>query len=183
MRDTKAFQQRLQKIEDLIRTIEGAGDPQVRSSAVDLMQSLMELHGTALERMLEICFESNTGGAALIDDLARDEMVESLLLLYGLHPLDLETRVLQALEKVRPYLQSHGGNVEFLGSSEGVIRLRMEGSCHGCASSALTLKLAIEEAIYEKAPDLAGLEVEGVVEQSKAPALVQLSRAAKSLPA
>ena len=101
-------------------------------------------------------------GDAIIDSFARDDLVGSLLLLYGLHPLDIETRVHQALEKVRPYLGSHGGNVELLGVTQaGVVHLRLQGSCHGCPSSAMTLKLAIEEAIYAAAPDIVALEVEG----------------------
>lgn len=96
--------------------------------------------------------------------LAGDVVVSSLLLLYGLHPLDLKTRVDQALERVRPFLRSHKGNVELVDVSQGVVRLRMEGSCNGCPSSAMTLKLAIEEAIYAAAPDVAAIEVEGVVQ-------------------
>jgi Fe-S cluster biogenesis protein NfuA/nitrite reductase/ring-hydroxylating ferredoxin subunit len=175
--DKKDFQQRLQKIEQLVQTIEASADPNVCSSAVELMQSLMELHGAGLERMLEIVFDSGAIGGEIIDDLARDELVESLLLLYGLHPLDIETRVLRALDKVRPYLQSHKGNVELVGVNEGVVHLKLQGSCDGCASSAMTLKLAIEEAIYENAPDIVALEVEGVVEQKKPIGLVQLERA------
>src|SRR5882762_4024962 len=95
-------------------------------------------------------------------------------MLYGLHPLDLETRVLKAVDKVRPYLKSHGGNVALLGIDDGVVRLQMEGNCNGCASSAMTMKLAIEEAIYEVAPDVAELLVEGVVQEQKPPALVPL---------
>ena len=100
--------------------------------------------------MLEHVTSSPLSGTALIDSLASDDLVASVMLLYGLHPLDLETRVLQALEQVRPYLRSHGGNVELLGVEEGVIRLRLQGSCHGCPSSAQTLKSTIEEAIAEK---------------------------------
>ncbi|MBI1762492.1 MAG: NifU family protein [Acidobacteria bacterium] len=173
--DRKDFQQRLQKIEQLVQTIESAADPRVRASAVELMQALMELHGAGIERMLEIVFEA--GGGEIIDRLADDELAASLLLLYGLHPLDLETRVLQALDKVRPYLRSHGGNVELIGIADAVVRLRLQGSCNGCASSALTLKLAIEEAIYEAAPDVTGLEVEGVVGDTPRSSLVQLERA------
>jgi Fe-S cluster biogenesis protein NfuA len=88
-----------------------------------------------------------------------------LLLLYGLHPLDFDSRVRQALDQVRPYLRSHGGDVELLDTTGGVVRLRMQGSCHGCPSSAMTLQSAIEEAIYAKAPDLTALEVEGVTKQ------------------
>jgi Fe-S cluster biogenesis protein NfuA len=78
-----------------------------------------------------------------------------------------------ALEEVRPYLQSHGGNVELLGVKEGVARLRMQGSCSGCPSSTVTLRLAIEEAIQKTAPDLEGIEAEGVAEEPKpAPTIV-----------
>ncbi len=178
--DKKEFQQRLRRIEELVRTIESAADPNVRAGAIELMQSLMELYGAGFERVLQLVFESGSDGHAIIDELARDELVESLLLLHGLHPLDLESRVTQALDKVRPYLNSHGGNVELIDVAEGTVRLRLQGSCHGCASSAMTLKLAIEEAIYESAPDLTALEVEGVVEESKPPALVQLGRTANN---
>ncbi len=100
---------------------------------------------------------------------AADPLVGSLLLLYGLHPVDLETRVHQALEKVRPLLKSHGGNVDLLGIDDGVVRLKLQGSCHGCPSSAQTLHNAIEEAIYEFAPDVAELKVEGVAVPSTPP--------------
>lgn len=174
--DKKEFQQRLQKIEELVHTIESSADPRVRASAVELMQSLMELHGAGIERMMEITFETGAAGREIIDRLADDDLVASLLLLYGLHPLDIETRVMQALDKVRPYLRSHGGDVELLGVTDGAVRLRLQGSCHGCASSAMTLKLAIEEAIYEAAPDLTALEVEGVVAPPAPSGLVQLAR-------
>jgi len=177
MLDKKEFQQRLQKIEGLVRAIESAADPNVRASAVELMQSLMELHGAGIERMMEVVFDAGAAGDEIIDRLADDDLVASLLLLYGLHPLDVETRVKQALDKVRPYLRSHGGNVELLGIADGEARLQLVGSCNGCASSAMTLKLAIEEAIYEAAPDVTALEVEGVVAQPAPPGLVQLEKA------
>src|SRR5215208_3725859 len=111
---------------------------------------------------------------ALEDPNARSKAAEVVqVLLDGLHPLDVETRVVRALEEVRPYLQSHGGNVELLGVEGGVARLRMQGSCSGCPSSTMTLKLAIEEAIQKTAPDLEGIEAEGVVEEPKpAPTIV-----------
>ena len=85
-------------------------------------------------------------------------------MLYGLHPLDLETRVLQALAQVRPYLRSHGGNVELIGVRDGVVHLRLVGSCHGCPSSAITMRQTIEKAILGKAPDVIAIEVEGAAE-------------------
>ncbi|MEO7909028.1 MAG: NifU family protein [Roseiflexaceae bacterium] len=165
MREENAFQQEMQQIEKLIQSIQLLTDPATRASVNELIEALMSLHGAGIERMLEIADDAGAPGAALIDSFADDQLVGSLLLLYGLHPLDIETRVVQALNKVRPYLQSHGGNVELLGIAEGVVQLRLQGSCHGCPSSAMTLKLAIEEAIYTAAPDVTALEVEGVVER------------------
>ena len=57
----------------------------------------------------------------------------------------------------------HEGGVELIGISDGIVHLSLQGNCDGCASSAATLKLTIEEAIYAAAPDVAGIEVEGVV--------------------
>jgi Fe-S cluster biogenesis protein NfuA len=91
-------------------------------------------------------------------------VVGGLFLLHGLHPLGVEDRVRQALEGVRPYLRSHGGNVELLGVSDGVVRLRLNGSCHSCPSSAVTMQQTIEEAIYGKAPEVTAVEVEGAPE-------------------
>jgi len=176
MLDKKEFQQQLQKIEEFVRVIEATADPRVRESALGLMQSLMDIHGAGIERMMEIIFDSGEGGGEIIDQLGRDDLVACLLLLYGLHPLDLETRITEALDRVRPYLRSHAGDVEIVNISDGAVRLRLKGSCNGCASSAVTMKLAIEEAIYESAPDVTALEVEGVVAQPVLSSLVQLQK-------
>jgi Fe-S cluster biogenesis protein NfuA/nitrite reductase/ring-hydroxylating ferredoxin subunit len=165
--------QRIQKIETLIERVEGLSDPEARAGTLELVQALMELHGEGINRLLEIVAE-DPAGQSIIERLGEEELVAGLLMLYGLHPLALETRVLTALDKVRPYLKSHGGNVALLGIDNGVVRLQMEGNCNGCASSAMTMKLAIEEAICEVAPDVGELLVEGVIEEQKSPALVPL---------
>jgi Fe-S cluster biogenesis protein NfuA len=178
---TTNFQQELRKIEGLVRTIESAADPHVRASTVELLETVMSLHREGIERMMEIVFRAGKAGEAMIDDFARDDVIANLLLLYGLHPLDLEMRVRQALDQVRPFLRSHGGDVELLGIADGAVRLRLQGSCHGCGSSALTLKQTIEEAIYNAAPDLTTLEVEGVAEPLPPSGLVQLQKSPKSV--
>ena len=163
-------QSRLKSIEALVHRIESASDPALSSAAKELVQLLMELHGAGLERMLEIVNQT-TSGPATIEVLGRDDLVRSLFLLYGLHPDSLETRVMQALEKTRPYLKSHGGNVNLIGVDEaGAVTLRLEGNCHGCPSSSATMKLAVEEAIYDAAPDVTAIIVEGSVKEEK-PAL------------
>jgi Fe-S cluster biogenesis protein NfuA/nitrite reductase/ring-hydroxylating ferredoxin subunit len=166
----------MQRIEGLIRKLENLADPDARAASIELVQSLMDFHGASLDRLMEIVAEAGDPGYAIFDEFARNDLVASLLLLYGLHPVALETRVMQALDKVRPYLDSHGGNVELLGITDGVVRLRMQGSCKSCPSSSMTLKLAIEEAIYAAAPDISGIEAEGVAEQPTATGFVQIGR-------
>jgi len=164
------------QIEELIRRIESLPDPEARANAIALVQALMEFHSTGLERMMEITAASGEPGYALFDSFAGDDVVSNLLLLYGLHPLPLETRVTNALDKVRPYLDSHGGNVELLSVDEGVVRLRMQGSCKSCPSSSMTLKLAIEDAIYAAAPDVVSIEAEGVAQTEQKTGFVQIGK-------
>jgi len=178
MSEEKDFQRLSQRIEGLIAKIEAAHDPSVRADALELTRSLMELHGAALDRLMEIVAQAGASGYALMDDFAGDDLVASMLLLYGLHPHDLETRVRKALDRARPFMRSHGGDVELLGVAEGVVRLRLAGNCSGCPSSTMTLKLAIEQAIYEAAPDVREIITGGqIVQEESAPAngLVQLS--------
>jgi Fe-S cluster biogenesis protein NfuA len=162
MSDQADFQRRMQRIEALVHEIEAVADPRIQSRAVELVSLLMELHGAGIARMLELLSDVRATAASAPQQFAADPLVSSLLLLYGLHPTDLETRVHQALDKVRPLLKSHGGNVELIGIDDGVVRLQLQGSCHGCPSSTQTLHGAIEAAIYEFAPDIAELKVEGV---------------------
>jgi Fe-S cluster biogenesis protein NfuA/nitrite reductase/ring-hydroxylating ferredoxin subunit len=109
--------------------------------------------------------EAGPAGEVAKAKLVADPIVASLLLIHDLYPVPLEQRVGEALEEVRPYMESHDGNVELLGVEDGVVRLRLAGSCDGCPASASTLELAIKEALEKAAPDLAGLEVEGLVEE------------------
>jgi Fe-S cluster biogenesis protein NfuA/nitrite reductase/ring-hydroxylating ferredoxin subunit len=170
--DDQGLQERVSRMETLLGEIETLPDHNARSKAAEVVGVLLDLYGEGLSRMMEVVAEGEERERTF-DAFAEDELVSHLLLLHGLHPLDLKTRVVMALEQVRPYLHSHGGNVELLGVKEGVARLRMKGSCSGCPSSTVTLRLAIEEAIQKTAPDLEGIEAEGVAEEPKpAPTIV-----------
>jgi len=147
--------ERVARVERLLEAIEALADAGARAVAVEAVQALLELYGEGLARVME-----GADGPAPRERLAEDELIGHLLLLHGLHPVPVETRIAQALEDVRPYLATHGGDVEFLGITEGVARVRMKGSCQGCPSSAVTLRHTIEEAIQEAAPELLGVEAE-----------------------
>jgi len=128
--------------------------------ATEAVQALVELYGEALARFV--------AGS----DPTQDELLSHLLLVHDLHPVDVETRVRRALDDVRPYLGSHGGDVELVAVEEGVARVRLGGTCNGCPSSSVTLRNAIEEAILQAAPELESVDAEGVTEPQ--PALVQI---------
>ena len=160
--DDQELRERAGRIETLLEEIESFEDPEARAKTAEMVQTLLELYGEGLGRIVESV--GRLGSEDLKDELLGDELVTHLLLLHGLHPVDLEARVLGALDEVRPYLESHGGNVQFLGIGDGVARVRLEGSCDGCPSSTMTLKLAIEEAVQKAAPELEGVEAEGVAE-------------------
>jgi Fe-S cluster biogenesis protein NfuA len=160
------FRGRIGRIETLIEEIERFADPAAQARAREIVQVLLEFHGAALSSLIGHVAEAGATGRAIMETIARDELASHLLLLHDLHPHDLEARVGRALDRVRPQLASHGGDVQLLGIDQGVVRLRMTGSCHGCPSSAATLRQTIETAIYDAAPDVAEVRVDGVVEPS-----------------
>ncbi len=162
MSDPANSQEKLQRIDLIIQEIEASGDPRLRACAVELTSLLMEIHGAGLAKIVEALRESGPPGEALVEQFTREPMIAGLLLLYGLHPTPLSVRVQQALDKVRPLMRSHGGEVTLLEVSEERVRLRLEGACHGCPSSRQTMHNAIEQAMHEFAPDIAELHVEGV---------------------
>jgi Fe-S cluster biogenesis protein NfuA/nitrite reductase/ring-hydroxylating ferredoxin subunit len=145
------------RVQELTAHAEALPDPDARACAEELAAAVVQLYGEGLERIFAALDDEMTA------QLTEDPVVASLMLIHGLYPVDLQTRVQQALDTVRPYMDSHGGNVELLGIQDGVARLRLDGSCNGCTASQSTMELAIERALEETAPDLLGIDVEGVV--------------------
>ncbi len=160
------------RIDELLDELEQSAVPAVLERVQELLSCVMALYGAGLERTVDLVLDA--GQRDLARRLAEDEIVGNLLVLHDLHPDDVLTRVNDALERVRPYLGSHAGGVELLGvDEEGIVHLRLQGSCDGCPSSALTVAGAIEDAILQAAPDVAAVEVEGVVAPS--PSLLQIA--------
>jgi Fe-S cluster biogenesis protein NfuA/nitrite reductase/ring-hydroxylating ferredoxin subunit len=144
---------------DRIQTLLDAassGGSAARERAEQLVREVTDLYGAALERMMAVASAADPGLAAR---LAADDLVASLLLVHGLHPFDVERRVSDALDSVRPYLGSHGGDVSLLGVDDGVVRLQFQGSCKSCPSSSVTLELAVEDAVRAAAPEISSIEV------------------------
>ena len=150
----------MERVERLTAELDAHPDAGARAIAEQLLGAVLELHGEGLAQVLSIVNEDTARA------LADDGVVASLMLIHDLYPVPLEERVMEALDNVRPYMESHGGNVELLGVEDGVARLRLDGSCSGCSASSATLELAIKKELMETAPDLLGLEVEGIDEEA-----------------
>ncbi len=146
--------QRIQRIEGLIQQIESSADPGTRAGVRELVEALLEYHGAGLGRILELAGESAAR------EFARDPLIASLLLLYDLHPDDFETRVRRGVDSLP--------GVFLISVSDGVVRLR--------ATSAHTVREAVEQALYEVAPEIAAIEIEGLPVSSFVP-LEALQRA------
>ena len=162
---TEGPEQLVERVQDLQSRLAAAGDVATQQLAEELVSAIVQMYGAGLERILDVLFAAGEEGARLATTMADDPLVATLFMIHDLHPVPLADRVNQALEHVRPYMESHGGNVELLSLSDGVARLRLEGSCSDCSASAVTLELAIKQALEQAAPDLDGLEVEGVLEE------------------
>jgi Fe-S cluster biogenesis protein NfuA len=149
------------RVDRLLEQLRSGPDPRAAAVAEELVRCLVQLYGAGLERIVAIVGEQGNR------DLCADPLVESLMLVHDLHPLDAGTRIRRALEAARPHL----GDLEYAGIDDGgVAHIRMPGGHHGCRSS---VRQAIESAVREAAPELAGVAVEAGVAP---PALLSIRR-------
>jgi len=159
-------EQLVERVEELQSALEACGESVPRGLAEELVSAVVQMYGAGLGRILGTLSEAGPEGERIAISLLDDPLVATLLLIHDLHPVPLEQRVQQALDSVRPYMESHGGNVELLSLEDGIARIHLQGSCSDCSASSVTLELAIKQALEEAAPDLEGLEVEGVAPQA-----------------
>ncbi len=149
----RSFQQRIGRIETLVAELEAVSDPVVKDAAKELVASVMDLNAAAFERVVQVAARYGDAGSRLMEGLIRDEAVSSLLILYGLHPQDFETRVRGALKNF--------DGVKLVSIEEGRIVLRM-GSGDRSES-------ALRQAIDVAAPDLVDLIIEGTAQSGFVP--------------
>ncbi|OBG52529.1 NifU family protein [Mycobacterium sp. E735] len=144
------------RIQNLLDSCAASG-PAARDRATELVREVVGLYGAGLQRIMQCLGQAGDPGIA--ERLATDDLVASLLLVHGLHPHDVHRRVSDALDRVRPYLGSHGGDVDLVGVDGDTLRLAFKGSCKSCPSSAVTLELAVEDAVRAAAPEISAIEV------------------------
>lgn len=162
MMNSDEFQGYTGKVDQLVQRASALGDEDARATALELLQSVMDLHGAAMSRIVEILLDSGETGRSLLAKLGSDPLISGLLVLYGVHPVPLEERVARAIEQVRPKLQKQGGDLQLLAVNDGAARISIQSSGNGCHSSPEALKEVAERAILEAAPELVEVIAEGV---------------------
>ena len=134
-------------------------DASHRATAKELKAGLEAFHADALRRVVR-ALKDDERGRELLFGLVEDPVVHAALSLHGILRAPPQVRAEQALDGIRPYLESHGGDVELVElTSDGVARVRMLGACNGCSMTSQTLTNAVQVALVEQLPDLEGIEV------------------------
>ena len=170
MTSEKEFQEKMRQLGALVGELDQMPGGNSKVATRELVQLLMEVHGSGLERMMELVLESvrepGAPGKAIIDRFGQDPIVRNLLLLYSLHPDDLETRVLQALDAVAGRLRKFDSEVKLVSIHEGAVQLRLHTSGHACGSTTKDLRSIVEGGMYDFAPDLTSLTILGSEDES-----------------
>jgi Fe-S cluster biogenesis protein NfuA len=165
-----------EKIEKLLAELRSDAGPQLAQTAEELVSCLVGLYGDGLAEVVRIVGEDAEAGPRLLTRLSADPLVESLLLVHDLHPLEAGARVQRAIDQVLPQFGAHAGKVDFAGiDDQGVIHLRMEAGGHGCGSSPDAVRAAVADAVTAAAPETAGLDIEMVEAPTELP-LLQIGR-------
>ncbi|MBV8549870.1 MAG: NifU family protein [Acidobacteriaceae bacterium] len=164
MTDRNEVRKQVERIDELVREVESIADPAVRAAAKQLVQAVTDLHGAALERILEI-ISGSSEGVRLIDSLARDEVISSLLVLYDLHPDDFETRVHRGLEKARQLLARRGAELELREITDQIVRVSINTGGHNCGSTGENLQGVVRDALFETVPDATDVLIEATADR------------------
>jgi hypothetical protein len=182
----KEFQEKMRRLGALVGEIDQVPGGGSKIAARELVQLLMEVHRAGLERIMELVIESGRHPGApsgeIIDRFGDDPIVRNLLLLYSLHPDDLETRVVRAINGIRPRLRKFDSRVELVSIHEGAVQLRLHTSGHPRGSTIKDLRAIVEGAIYDLAPDVMSLTILAPEEESSS-GFVPLQSLLKQSPA
>jgi Fe-S cluster biogenesis protein NfuA len=174
MTGEKELQQLSSKIEDLVHRVDAISDPAVKANATVLVQSLLDLHAAAFQRVTEALHHDGESGRRILGRLASDELVGGLLVLYGLHPDEFDVRLQKGLERAREAVASHGASLELLGIREGEIHVRLSAKSGGCGSTTRKLQELVENAISETAPEITKVQIDDATQSGSPESLVQL---------
>ena len=160
--DNSEFQKHTQRVDELVQRLTALPESDARTTSLELLQSLMDLHGAAMSRIVELLSESGDAGHKALSKLGADPMVCGLLVLYGIHPVSIEERVKAAIQKLNSQLAKRRSSVTLSDVTETVVRVAVLSQPHGHGSPDQKLKPTIEQAILEAAPEVAEIIIEGL---------------------
>lgn len=142
------------RIDELVNRVQAIADSDARDCAIALVQEVMELHASALQRVLEVI---DAAAPNVTELLGTDELVSPVLVLHGLHPDDFATRLARALDG----LQRRFGEIQVFDPGPNIVHIQIVRR-----SRSLTRQV-VEDAIYEAVPEIGELIVEGLNEQNR----------------
>lgn len=155
--DTSGFEELAVAVDDNAARVSDL-DPDARKAALELKDAIEAFHRPALVHIVRT-LRADPRGKELLFELVDDPSVRAIFALHGIIKADLMTRADAALDGVRPYLQSHGGDVELVRIENGRAAVRLHGSCNGCSMSAVTLREGVEEALVNGVSEIEGIDV------------------------
>ncbi|GIW03302.1 NifU family protein [Roseiflexus sp.] len=155
------------RIEQAIAAV-GKLDDQARECALELQRAIETFHKEALTRIVRR-LKDDPRGKELLFDLVDDPLIYALFARHEIVRPNIVARVSRVLDAARPYIRSHGGDVELVEVRENVVYVRLHGSCNGCSLSAVTLRNEIEAALRANVPEIVGVQV---VAAGAVPALI-----------
>ena len=160
MRETQGFREQIGRIEELVQNIDATADPAMRAAARELVQSVMDLHSAAFERILEIVTKTGGSGTSLVRSLAADSLIGSLLVLYDLHPEDFPTRIRRGIERAQQILAKRAATLQLLGIGDSSVQVKIDTNGHNCGSTVAELQEIVRSSLFEAAPDAADVIIE-----------------------
>lgn len=166
MSDSRTVEAQQQRIEELIDGLDALDDPRAREPAKELLQVVLELHANGLARLTEIVAAAGEAGESMFEAMAQDPLVSAVLLLHGLHPQDVRTRVARAIDRMRAPLGAQQIQIELIDAADEAVRVRVAGNLQGKHASPSELQREIERTIFEAAPEVMRVDVEGLPDAS-----------------
>lgn len=156
-RPNTSFEELAAAVDRAVERVEAlTGDE--RERARELRAAIEAFHRPALVHIVRT-LRDDPRGKELLFELVDDPNVHAVLALHGIVRADPVTRAERALATVRPYLQSHGGDVELVRIEGDTAFVRLHGSCSGCSMSAVTLREGVEEALVRMVDEISRIEV------------------------
>jgi Fe-S cluster biogenesis protein NfuA len=146
------------RLDELVREFEIYPSEEVKEKVFELLGEVDRVHRVGLNHL--IAYLREAGQADWIETAAQDPVIHTLFLLYDLLPGDAFFQAEKAIEKVRPYLQSHGGDIKILNVTGGVVTLHLLGNCHGCPAFQQTLQNKVRAVLEEEVPAFVDLIVD-----------------------